>query len=105
MSVRFSYVDLSTEKNIYHLLHKMLPEQGCIEFQRDSANKAHTWHQHENSETLLIIEGGLEFFYEEKTQTCNPGDIIYLPSMIRHQSIASVKGCTYAIATQLIDLA
>ncbi|AGA64648.1 hypothetical protein B488_06560 [Liberibacter crescens BT-1] len=104
MIVEFSHIDVSEKHVIYDLLYKLLPEQGCIEFQRDAPNKGHLWHQHQNSETLLIIEGELEFFYKDKSKICRPGDVIYLPSMIRHQSIASNQGCVYAIATQLINI-
>ncbi|MGD8106384.1 cupin domain-containing protein [Pantoea sp. FN0302] len=104
MNIEFSHIDVSDKSAVYDLLYRMLPDQGCIEFQRDAANKTHAWHQHQNSETLLIIEGALDFFYEDEVRTCWPGDIIYLPSMLRHQSVASNNGCVYAIATQLIAL-
>lgn len=104
MDVHFSHIDFSEKISIYESLYKLLPKQGCVEFQRDEANKEHTWHRHKNDETLLIVEGGLNFFYEDKIQRCGPGDIIYLPSMVEHQSIASDQGCIYAIAAQLIKL-
>ncbi len=102
MSVKFFHLNIANVTVLYNYLYKMLPAQGCIEFQRDAPDKKHTWHCHENSETLLIIEGALAFYYDDKCAVCRPGDVIHLPSMIRHQSIASDAGCVYGIAKQII---
>lgn len=104
MNVKIDKIDLGSKQDIFSLLYKMLPQQGCIEFQRDEPLKCHKWHQHQNDETLVIIEGGLTFYYDDVTVYCNPGDVIFLPSMKRHQSIASESGCVYAIATEFVDL-
>ncbi|WP_246786330.1 cupin domain-containing protein [Bartonella taylorii] len=78
----------------------MLPEQGSIEIQRDFPIKIHDWHTHKVDETLLIIEGELDFFYSEKRITCTPGNVIHLPANTRHKSVASNAGCIYAIAME-----
>ncbi|WP_375651626.1 MULTISPECIES: cupin domain-containing protein [unclassified Bartonella] len=99
---KFSKIKLN--KNIYDIFKMMLPEQGSIEVQRDFPKKIHDWHIHQVDETLLIIEGGLDFFYSEKRITCTPGDIIHLPANTRHKSIAADVGCIYAIATENLTI-
>ncbi|WP_375657090.1 cupin domain-containing protein [Bartonella sp. CM120XJJH] len=99
---KFSKIKLN--KNIYDILKMMMPKQGSIEIQRDFPQKIHDWHIHKVDETLLIIEGELDFFYSEKRITCTPGDIIHLPANTRHKSIAAEVGCIYAIATENLTI-
>ncbi|VEJ44889.1 cupin domain-containing protein [Bartonella vinsonii] len=95
---KFSKIKLN--KNIYDILKMMLPEQGSIEIQRDLPRRIHDWHTHEVDETLLIIEGELDFFYREKCITCTLGNVIHLPANTKHKSIAADVGCIYAIVTE-----
>lgn len=99
---KFSKIKLT--KNIYDILKMMLPEQGSIEIQRDFPGKIHDWHIHKVDETLLIIEGELDFFYDEKRITCIPGNVIHLPANTRHKSIAAGAGCIYTIATENLTI-
>ncbi|WP_273723962.1 cupin domain-containing protein [Bartonella sp. AU18XJBT] len=99
---KFSKIKLN--KNIYDILKMMMPKQGSIEIQRDFPKKIHDWHIHKVNETLLIIEGELDFSYSEKRITCTPGDIIHLPANTRHKSIAAEVGCIYAIATENLTI-
>ncbi|OTA15304.1 cupin [Xenorhabdus beddingii] len=100
MNIKFDFIEIN---NPYKLLYSMLPNQGCLEFQRDSPFKEHKWHTHSNDETLLILEGEMEVYYEEGSKICSAGDIIYLPSMKKHGSKALSNGAVYAIATEFID--
>ncbi|WP_273717527.1 MULTISPECIES: cupin domain-containing protein [Bartonella] len=99
---KFSNIKLN--KSVYDILKMMLPEQGSIEIQRDFPGKIHDWHIHHVDETLLIIEGELIFFYDEKRITCIQGDIIHLPANTKHKSIAADVGCIYAIATENLTI-
>ncbi|WP_375617558.1 MULTISPECIES: cupin domain-containing protein [unclassified Bartonella] len=100
--IKFSKIKLN--KNICDIFKMTLPEQGSIEIQRDFPKKIHDWHIHQVDETLLIIEGELDFFYSEKHITCTPGDIIHLPADTRHKSIGADVGCIYAIATENLTI-
>ena len=35
MDVKIDKIDLGSKQDVFSLLYKMLPKQGCIEFQRD----------------------------------------------------------------------
>lgn len=80
------------------LIRKMLPDQGAIEVQHDVAGKEHAWHCHETDETLVILEGGVRFYWDQGEQICGPGTVIALPAGMQHGSIALEKGATYLIA-------
>ncbi|WP_374112212.1 cupin domain-containing protein [Bartonella harrusi] len=73
-----------------------------MELQRDFP--IYDWHTHGVDETLLITEGELVFFYNEKRITCTLGNIIHLPANTRHKSVAADAGCIYAIATENIAI-
>jgi quercetin dioxygenase-like cupin family protein len=77
---------------------KALPEQGCIELQRDLPGKLHDWHSHQCDETLVVLQGGLDFEWEYGQQLCRPGDVIELPAGCRHKSVAISSGAVYLIA-------
>ncbi|USP03495.1 cupin domain-containing protein [Bartonella taylorii] len=62
------------------------------------------WHTHKVDETLLIIEGELDFFYSEKRITCTLGNVIHLAANVRHKSIASNAGCIYAISMESLAI-
>jgi mannose-6-phosphate isomerase-like protein (cupin superfamily) len=81
-----------------------LPEQGCVQLQRDVPGKLHDWHSHESDETLIILRGSLDFEWEEGRQQCRPGDVIELPAGCRHRSIATGSGATYLIAFRRFDV-
>jgi quercetin dioxygenase-like cupin family protein len=86
------------------LFGKALPEQGSVELQRDAPGKEHAWHEHPVDETIIILEGGLVFYWEEGRQICQPGDVIHLPAGSRHGSIALGAGATYLIAMRQMTL-
>jgi len=102
-SVRIFSVELG-EGQLNGLIESLLPDQGCIEVQRDVSGKEHAWHSHESDETLVILEGKVHFYWEGGTRVCEPGDVISLPSGVRHGSIALDGGATYLIAFQNVQL-
>lgn len=80
------------------LIHQLLPDQGAIEVQRDVPGKEHAWHAHDTDETLVILEGGVRFYWEGGETTCGPGTVIALPAGMRHGSVALARGAVYLIA-------
>jgi uncharacterized protein len=81
-----------------------LPNQGCIELQHDAPGKEHSWHTHQNDETLIILAGALHFYWEDGARVCTSGDVIEMPAGTRHGSIALEDGAIYAIAFQKLEL-
>lgn len=84
--------------NLTPLIKKLLPDQGCIEVQRDVPGKEHTWHRHDTDETLVIIEGSVRFFWDQGEKVCSKGTVISLPAGMLHGSVALENGATYLIA-------
>jgi mannose-6-phosphate isomerase-like protein (cupin superfamily) len=80
------------------LLLKILPDQGCIELQRDRPDKLHDWHSHHVDEILIVLKGGLDFEWDHGRELCRPGDVIELPAGCRHKSVAAETGAIYLIA-------
>jgi len=78
----------------------LLPEQGCVELQRDAAGKVHHFHTHAVDEILVIISGRLNFMWEGGERVCGAGDTILLPAGTLHRSEALDGGAIYAIATR-----
>ncbi|MGL4766510.1 MAG: cupin domain-containing protein [Formosimonas sp.] len=91
-------------ESLNDIIYKSLPAQGCVEIQNDSAGKEHSWHQHQNDETILILKGGLNFYADGFERNCYAGDIILLPAGTRHGSKALENGAVYMIAFQLLEL-
>ena len=89
-----------TEFSIDPLILDLLPEQGCVELQRDAAGKVHHFHTHAVDEILLIISGRLNFMWDGGERICGAGDTILLPAGTLHQSEALAGGAIYAIATR-----
>lgn len=79
-----------------------LPEQGAIEVQKDRPWKEHDWHEHQTDETLIVISGSFEFEWREGKAVCSEGDLIELPSGVRHRSKALQAGASYIIAMRMI---
>jgi quercetin dioxygenase-like cupin family protein len=94
-------VDVS---DIEGLIERLLPDQGCIEVQRDVSGREHAWHVHEVDETIVVIGGGLKFYWEGGEQICGPGDVVSLPAGTRHGSVAQERGATYLIAFQPVRI-
>ncbi len=88
-----------TEFSIDPAILALLPEQGCVELQRDAAGKVHHFHTHPVDEILVIIKGALKFEWDGGERICRPGDTILLPAGTRHQSEA-LDEAIYAIATR-----
>lgn len=80
------------------LIHKLLPDQGAIEVQRDVPGKEHAWHSHTTDETLVILEGSVRFYWETGETICGPGSVIALPAGMMHGSVAQEQGAVYLIA-------
>ena len=89
-----------TEFAIDPAILDLLPDQGCVELQRDAAGKVHHFHTHPVDEILVIIKGALKFWCEDGVRIVRPGDIIKLPAGTLHQSEALEDGAIYAIATR-----
>jgi len=89
-----------TEFAIDPVILDLLPEQGCVELQRDAAGKVHHFHTHAVDEILVIISGRLNFMWEGGERVCGAGDTILLPAGTLHQSEALDGGAIYAIATR-----
>ncbi|MDY4281207.1 MAG: cupin domain-containing protein [[Pasteurella] mairii] len=100
MNIQFKKIDAFKK---YDFLISCLPLQGCVELQRDMPMKEHPWHRHENNETLIILDGKMEFYYEGHSRICFPGDVIFLPKNILHGSKALEEGCNYLIAFETLE--
>ncbi len=79
-------------------VRELLPAIGSVKVRRDPAGFEHPTHEHETDETLLIVEGSIEFFAQDVRGICQPGDRLLLPQGMRHSSIAGDQGCVYIIA-------
>lgn len=97
------FIHLSKTNN-YEFLISCLPTQGCVELQKDTPFKEHTWHQHPNNETIVILDGGLQLYYGSIIKHCSVGDVIFLPKGVKHASKASEDGCIYLIAFDFLEL-
>lgn len=79
-------------------LRVLLPQQGCIEVQRDAPGKEHRTHSHPTDETLIIVDGALTVYADGVDYVCRKGDVIDLPAGTVHGSTASPEGAIYLIA-------
>lgn len=86
------------------LITRMLPDQGCVEVQRDVAGKEHAWHRHATDETLVILDGEVRFYWDQGEKICGPGTVITLPAGTLHGSVALAGGATYLIAFHQVEL-
>lgn len=77
---------------------EILPEQGCVEIQRDASNKVHDWHRHPNAETLIVLKGEMMFSLEGGDHRCGPGDVLRLSADALHKSTAGSQGAIYIVA-------
>jgi mannose-6-phosphate isomerase-like protein (cupin superfamily) len=100
MKIIKNAIDVS---DLDEFIYKALPSQGCVEIQNDAAGKEHTWHQHPNDETILILNGGLSFYADNIEQKCYAGDAVLLPMGTRHGSIALETGAVYMISFQFLE--
>jgi quercetin dioxygenase-like cupin family protein len=91
---------IKTEFSIDPAILELLPAQGSVELQRDTAGKVHHFHTHPVDEILVIISGTLNFMWEGGERICRAGDTIMLPAGTLHQSEALDGGAIYAIATR-----
>lgn len=98
--IRFSQIPATPLTEAATIISQILPHQGSIEVQNDQPGKEHAWHTHPTNETLVILEGSVRFYYEGGERICSSGDIIHLPSHVRHGSIALDDGCIYLIAME-----
>lgn len=85
-------------------LISIIPEQGCIELQRDQPLKVHDWHEHTCDETLLVLDGNITFSVPQGDISCRRGDYINLSAGTRHRSRAGKDGCIYVIAFRTLNL-
>ncbi|MFT3811996.1 MAG: cupin domain-containing protein [Acidovorax sp.] len=83
------------------IIHELIPAQGKILIQSDQPAKEHDWHQHETDETLVVLQGAMDFYYDNQRMRCMAGDMIQLGVGTRHKSIASPQGAIYLIALHI----
>jgi quercetin dioxygenase-like cupin family protein len=50
-------------------------------------------HSHEAEQITLVLEGRLTFVYEGKTSTLEPGEVIAIPSNVKHGVSTGDKPC------------
>ena len=50
-------------------------------------------HSHEAEQITLILEGELTFAYEGKTVTLKPGEVIAIPSNVKHSAKTGSMSC------------
>jgi quercetin dioxygenase-like cupin family protein len=50
-------------------------------------------HSHEAEQITLVIEGELTFLYVGKTVTLGPGEVIAIPSYVRHSVTTGNRKC------------
>lgn len=50
-------------------------------------------HSHEAEQITLVLEGALTFSYEGKTETLLPGDVIAIPSDVKHAVTSGPAPC------------
>lgn len=50
-------------------------------------------HSHDAEQITMILEGELTFSYEGKTVTLTSGDVIAIPSNMRHAAFTGIKPC------------
>lgn len=86
------------------LIRRLMPVQGSVEVQHDQPGKCHDWHAHPTDETLVVLDGGLRFYWTGGERLCGPGDVIHLPAGARHGSEALAAGVTYLIAPVIVAL-
>ncbi|HTZ43680.1 MAG TPA: cupin domain-containing protein [Jatrophihabitans sp.] len=83
---------------------EFLPAQGSFEYQNDQPGKTHNWHKHSLDETLFVLDGGMEIFWNDEDGVhraqAGPGTRIALPANTVHGSTAGQSGCTYIIAPE-----
>ena len=77
---------------------EILPEQGCVEIQRDAPNKVHDWHRHPNAETLIVLKGEMTFSLEDGDHRCGPGDVLRLSADALHKSMAGAPSISSPFA-------
>ena len=50
-------------------------------------------HSHEAEQITMILEGEMTFSYEGNQAVLKPGEVIAIPSNIKHSAVAGKKGC------------
>ncbi len=58
------------------------------------ANTVFPEHSHEAEQITLVLEGSLTFLYQGKKVNINAGEVIAIPSKIRHSVTTGDKPCT-----------
>lgn len=98
--MRFSKISTPKLQNLATVIFDMLPAQGEIKIQQDMPGKVHDWHVHDTHETLVVLQGKMNFCSQAGEKMCRPGDIIHLPRNTPHRSVASDEGAVYLISME-----
>ena len=97
---------ITTEKStaLADRISEFVPAQGSFEYQHDQPGKTHNWHQHSLNETLFVLDGDMEIFWQGEgavhRRRCGANTKIALPAGTVHGSTAGALGCTYIIAPE-----
>lgn len=53
----------------------------------DTSSHAPYQHEHKAEEAFYILEGSAEYTFASKTVTAGPGEVVFIPSGVRHAEI------------------
>ncbi|MDQ3403490.1 MAG: hypothetical protein M3548_08860 [Actinomycetota bacterium] len=94
-------ITLEPDASLSDRIATFLPKQGSFEVQHDQPGKTHNWHRHSVDETLFIVEGVLNVFWQEdgevRESACGVNSRLDLPANTVHGSTAGESGCVYLI--------
>jgi isochorismate pyruvate lyase len=86
--------DLSLKQNVPGAtMWAVSLEKSMLTYFEMDANTVFPDHSHEAEQLTLVLEGELTFTYEDKTSTLLPGDVIAVPSNIRHAVSTGTTPC------------
>ncbi|MES2936051.1 MAG: YqcI/YcgG family protein [Pseudomonadota bacterium] len=96
-------VQKTQTRDLPTVIGQLLPPTGSVEVQVDTPCRVHMAHMHPTDETLHIVEGEITFQVGAAELVCGPGDRLLLPANTEHASVAGEGGCTYVIATRVVE--
>ncbi|MDA8433898.1 MAG: cupin domain-containing protein [Nitrospiraceae bacterium] len=68
-------------------------EKSMLTYFEMESDAAFPEHSHEAEQITLVLEGELTFSYESKTVTLRPGEVIAIPSNVRHSVSTAGRAC------------
>lgn len=79
------------------LIESSLPDQGHIEVRRDVPGKDHPLRCGEAEETLIVLAGRLQCYWDGGEKIATTGSVIVFPAGFTYGTIALGAGATYLI--------